>query len=249
MSAALLGRRIVVTRERPGRLAALLESRGATVVHVPLIAVVEPDDGGRELAGTLADLAAYDWLVVTSAAGAERVGDAAAAVPAVALAAVGTATAGVLAERAGRQVDLVPDVALGSALGEAFVAANPVPQRVLVAHADRARGDVAAILRAHGHDVTTVVAYRTINRVPEPAEHRAVDSADAVVFASASAVDGWVRAFGTSTPPVAVAIGPVTADNATRLGLKLSGVAADHSLDGLVTELEHQLCLPPPADN
>ena len=41
----LRGRRVLVTRERPGELARLLEASGAVVVHVPLIEVVEPDLG------------------------------------------------------------------------------------------------------------------------------------------------------------------------------------------------------------
>ena len=40
---------MLVTRERPGDLAAKLAQRGATVIHVPLIAVVEPADVGRAL--------------------------------------------------------------------------------------------------------------------------------------------------------------------------------------------------------
>jgi uroporphyrinogen-III synthase len=39
---------------------------------------------------------------------------------------------------------------------------------------------------------------------------------------------------------VIVAIGPSTAEIAGELGLKVSGVAADHTLEGLVTELERQ---------
>ena len=64
-----------------GELAALLTARGATVIHVPLLAVVEPIDGGTALRDVLSDLREFDWLVVTSAAGAERVGRAAAETP------------------------------------------------------------------------------------------------------------------------------------------------------------------------
>lgn len=240
MSGVLAGRRIVVTRDRPGELASLLTARGATVVHVPLIEIAEPDDGGRELRAALAELDRYDWLIVTSAAGAERVGAAARAHRDVRLAAVGTATAATLAEHAGRPVELVPAIQIGVELGAEFVARSPAPQRVLVAHADRAKGDVVDILRRGGHSVTPVVAYRTLDRVPDRADRAAVEGADAVAFASGSAVESWVAAFGTSTPPVAVAIGPATATVAERLGLKLAGVATDHSLTGLVQELERQ---------
>ena len=73
---------------------------------------------------------------------------------------------------------------------------------------------------------------------PGSADEVAVAGADAVLFASGSAVEHWCRRFGTEAPPIAVAIGPTTAATADRFGLKLSAVATDHSLDGLVTELE-----------
>jgi hypothetical protein len=99
---------VLVTRERPGELAAKLVERGATVIHVPLIAVEEAEDGGAALRDALSGLADYDWLVVTSPAGSERVGAAARLVPGVRLATVGTATARVLEHESGRPVDLVP---------------------------------------------------------------------------------------------------------------------------------------------
>ena len=151
------------------------------------------------------------------------------------LATVGTATARALERGSGRRVDLVPPVQRAAALASAFSAQASSPQRVLVAQADIASPELVDALRESGHDVTVVEAYRTATVEPDPA---AVDTADAVVFASGSAVEGWYRAFGTDAPPLVVAIGPTTAAAADRFGLKVSAVAADHSLDGLVSELE-----------
>ena len=229
---------MLVTRERPGELAAKLTERGATVIHVPLISVAEPSDGGAALNEALSNLAAFDWLVVTSPAGSERVADAATAEPGVRLAAVGTATAGVLERRTGRPVDLAPAVQRAQALAAAFVAQASSPQRVLIAQADIAAPTVAEELRRAGHEVTVVTAYRTVRLEPDPA---AISDADAVLFASGSAVEGWCSVFGTSAPPFVVAIGPTTAAIAHRFGLKVSAIAADHSLDGLVTALERLL--------
>ena len=235
----LAGCRVVVTRERPGELASLLETRGATVVHVPLIEVLEPDDGGAALHRELERLDAVDWLVVTSAHGAERVAAAAATSPAVHLAAVGTATARVLEAGSGRAVDLVPSVQRAASLaGELVERCGPAPQRILVAQADRADFELVDRLRAAGHRVTSVVAYRTRLVAPNAA---AIGGADALLLASGSAAQAWFDTLGVSSPPIVVAIGPTTAAAAEKLGLKVTGTATDHSLDGLVTELERIL--------
>jgi uroporphyrinogen-III synthase len=236
---------VLVTRERPGELGAMLAARGATVVHVPLIEVIEPADNGSALRDELSRLDRYGWLIATSPAGAERVGEAARSAPGVRLAAVGTATARVLAAEAGRNVDVVPTVQRAEALAEQLVAEMSVHQRILIAQADIAAPTLADMLRQAGHDVTTVTAYRTIARQPDV---EAVDGADAVLFASGSAVESWCRAFGPSGPPLVVAIGPSTAAVADRLGLKVSSVSADHSIDGLVTELERLRGVAAPAD-
>lgn len=229
---------MLVTRERPGELAEMLTARGATVIHVPLVAVDDPSDGGAALREALSDLAAFDWLVVTSAAGAERVGSAAVEVPGTRLAAVGTATARALESCAGRPVDLVPAIQRADALVAAFVEREASPQRVLIAQADIAAPALADGLRAAGHDVTVVTAYRTIALELDRAAELAVAGADAVLFASGSAVESWCRRFGAEAPPIVVTIGPTTAGAADRFGLKSTAVATDHSLDGLVTELE-----------
>ena len=226
---------MLITRERPGELAAKLAARGATVIHVPLIAVAEPNDGGAELSDALSRLATFDWLIVTSPAGSERVADAAVATPGTRVAAVGTATASALERRTGRPVDLVPPVQRAESLAAAFAAQASSSQRVLIAQADIAAPTLAEALRRAGHDVTVVTAYRTVTLDADPS---VIADADAVLFASGSAAEGWWRAFGTVTPPLVVAIGPTTAAVASRLGLKVSAVATDHSLDGLVTELD-----------
>ena len=238
MVSPLAGRRILVTREHPGELGALLAARGAEAVHVPLIRIATASDGGTSLRRELDALEHYDWLVVTSVPGAERVGRAAQG-GRVRLAAVGTATARVLADLAGRPVDLVPPIQRATSLAETLIeAAGPDPRRVLVAQGDLADDTLVGLLAAAGHQVTAVEAYRTVLRRPDPDE---VADADALALASGSAARAWVEALGVGGPPVVVAIGPTTEGVARELGLKVTSVAADHSLEGLVTELEQQL--------
>ncbi|MET0578941.1 MAG: uroporphyrinogen-III synthase [Ilumatobacteraceae bacterium] len=236
MTSPLAGKRVLVTRERPGELGAMLEARGATVVHVPLIAIREPADGGEHLRRELGALRNFDWLVVTSVPGAERVGRAAAETRRVSLAAVGSATARVLADLAGRPVDLLPSVQRATALADLLIERfHGVRSRVLVAQADRADSTLVDRLIEAGHDVTACVAYRTVLLRPDAST---VADADALVLASGSSAQAWVEAFGRRTPPVVVAIGPTTATVAERFGLKVSSVATDSSLAGLLAELE-----------
>jgi uroporphyrinogen-III synthase len=257
----LAGRRIIVTRERPGHLAELLMARGADVIHIPSIAVGDPPDGGAALRRELERLDDFDWLVVTSPEGARRVG-AAAAGSRVRLAAVGGGTAQSLAECSGRTVEVIPSTQRAEHLAAAIVTAcdDATTMRALVAQADLASGETGGLLRARGVEVVEVTAYSTISidtsagmsigslapgheTAPgqDVATAVAIGRADAVLFASGSAVQGWVAAFGARTPPVAVAIGPSTAAVAGELGLDITGIAADHSIDGLVTAVEAHL--------
>jgi uroporphyrinogen-III synthase len=234
---------VIVTREQPGELADLLTARGAEVLHVPLIGVGDPADGGVALRDELARIESFDWLVVTSPEGARRVG-AAAGTSGVRLAAVGASTARTLAEASGRAVDVVPSTQRADALATEIRAASAgdIGARALVAQADLAAGDLGDALRAAGIAVVEVTAYATsISSGTSAAGAESVVAADAVLFASGSAVRGWVATFGRRTPPVVVAIGPSTATVATELGLDIAGIAADHSVVGLVTELEAQV--------
>ena len=88
----LRGKRVVTTRDERGEVDRLLEEQGATVVHMPLIQIVDAADGGIELQGQLRRVATFDWVIVTSKHGASRVGKAVRGMP-VRLAAVGTKTA------------------------------------------------------------------------------------------------------------------------------------------------------------
>ena len=144
----LTGRRIVTTRDRPGELDRLLTLAGAEVVHVPLIEIVDVDGvAADQLSAAIAELHRFDWLIVTSRHGAARLGDAAAAVPGLRLAAVGTSTAAELADLAGRPVDLIPTRQTAADLVAAMPAPIGTAGAVLVAQADRAEPTLVDGLR------------------------------------------------------------------------------------------------------
>lgn len=230
----LAGRRIVVTRpaDQAEPLVQRLRAVGAEPVVVPLIEIVAAADGGAALGGALDRLAEFDWVVVTSPNGARAVAPALASTTVATgrprVAAVGSATA----EALGGSADLVPDEQIATALVEAFPAGTG---RVLVAQAEIAGPEVVDGIRAKGWTVEGVAAYGTQPVRPTSAHLLAALSAQAVLFASGSAVRSWVDAFGRETPPLVIAIGPATAAVADKLGLKVDAVSADHSLDGLVS--------------
>jgi uroporphyrinogen-III synthase len=233
MDRPLLGRSVVTTRDERGRLDALLEELGADVVHVPLIEIVDPPDGGAELERALAGLASADWLVVTSKHGARRCAPAAATAPRVRLAAVGTATARVLAAGAGRDVDVVPARQTAADLLAAMPQPSSDGERIVLAQADRADDRLADGLTRLGYVVDAVTAYVTRLREPSAEERRLALAADAVAFASGSAAVAWATAIGCDLPAVTVAIGPTTAAVARESGLHITHVAADQTVEGL----------------
>ena len=231
-TAALHGRRVVVTRSstQSGSLAGLLEAAGAVPVVVPLIdQVVEPVDAERLATLRPGD---FDWLVVTSPNGAQAYLAAHAAGP-PGVAAVGATTAAALAE-GGITATLVPQRQSAAGLLAEFPTGSG---SVLLVQAAGAEPTMADGLRAAGWQVTVVAPYRTTPARPSAALQLAALSADAVLFASGSAASAWVQVFGTSTPPVVVVIGPQTAAAAAAVDLKISLVATDHSLQGLVDAL------------
>ncbi len=223
----LAGRTVVTTREMPGGLDRRLSNLGAHVVQVPMIAVVDLDVDPVE--------GALDWIVVTSRHGASRIGDIIGAdIGHPSLAAVGTASARVLAVAMDRDVDLVADPQTGEALAAALTERVAVGSRVLVALGDLAARTVVDALTAAGAEVEERVVYSTRRRQPGAEQLTAASGADAVLLASGSAATAWAEA-GPIDAGAVIAIGPTTAEAARSAGLEVSVVAEEHSIDGLIT--------------
>ena len=237
---ALFGRRIVVTRTRrqASALSARLLELGALPIEVPTIAIEAAADGGAALRDGVDRLRAgqYDWLVLTSPNGVERLFE---AIPdsrdvRARVAAIGPGTAAALAER--RVVaDLVPEAFVAESLLEAFPAG---PGRVLLARAAVARDVLPDGLAAKGWDVDVVEAYRTVPAQIREEQLEALDAADAVTFTSSSTVARFVELVGRDrVPPVVASIGPITSAAAAELGIVVDVEASEHSIDGLVAAL------------
>jgi uroporphyrinogen-III synthase len=256
--ASLEGRRIVVTR-RAGQSAGLAErlrERGATVLEVPAIEIVPPEDPGP-LDAALVALDRYDWIVLTSP-------NAVAAVltrltvlglyPRLSehakLASVGPATTIALRSSFPEdKVSLEPKEYRAEGLVAAFAQRNLAGQRVLLPSSTAARDTLAEGLRHLGAEVEVVAAYATV----EPAgleaavAHCLEGGFDLALFASPSAVEAFARAAGAraSGLPAAV-IGPTTEATALALGLSVRGVASPSTLEALVATAERLLADPRP---
>ncbi|MEY2454156.1 MAG: uroporphyrinogen methyltransferase / synthase [Acidimicrobiaceae bacterium] len=236
----LFGKRVVVTRARDQAsvLKARLLDHGAVVIELPTIVIDDPDDGGDALRRAAADVHAYDWVVLTSANGAERLISClndARDLGGVKVAAIGPGTADVLA-RAGVRADLVPSHYVAEGLLDEFPEPPATGEgRVLLARAAVARDVLPDGLRASGWRVDEVDAYRTRPATPSDAVLDAAAEADIITFTSSSTVEHYVEMAGARRrPPVVACIGPVTAATARQHGLVVDIEAPVHSIDGLV---------------
>jgi uroporphyrinogen-III synthase len=175
------------------------------VVVCPLVGIEPIETGQVELDG-------YDWLLLTSAAGAEELRKRASGRPGK-VAAIGPATA-----EAWGEVDLVASVSTQ----EGLLAELPRPLgRVLFAGAEGARRLLADELGAD-----FVALYRTTPLVPDEAP-----DGDLAVVASPSAAR--VLAAVAPAMPV-VSIGPETSAAAKAAGLVVLAEANEPGVDGLV---------------
>jgi uroporphyrinogen-III synthase len=240
MSNSLEGRSVVITRSiaQNESLRRLLEARGARVVEVPLIAVVEPDDEGRERDEVLQRFEDFDWIVVTSPNGADRVAPFLSAAHAAGdakrfplIAAVGEATA----RSVGTPVALCAEPARSDVLAQQSPEGSG---SVLVVQGNLADNQLSDDIESKGWTVTRVVAYRTVHLRPTKEMMLPALSADVLLLASGSAATAWFDAFGASTPPYVVAMGPSTAKVAVNLGLEVSAMASEQTLDSLIETAE-----------
>ena len=233
----LEGVTVVLTRddEDERELAEELRVLRARVAVVPCIRTEALDDRGA-LASELAALGADDLIVVTSRAGAAAVGLCGASLNAP-VATVGLASAGRL-----RAHGITPAFVARTPSAVALGAELPLPRgTVLLARSDRATGDLPEILRGRGAQVREAIAYRTVVAVSGEIDiaRDAIAAGDrpVIVFASPSAVDGFVGELGTASLSRArlVAIGPTTARRIAELTAGPATVARTPDVLGLVS--------------
>lgn len=251
----LFGKRVLVTRSRPQAsvLSRLLSEEGADPIEVPAIQIAPPEDFS-ELDSAIDSLNGYQWIVFTSVNGVDAFfrrldtrGLDARALAGIKVCAIGSVTASAL-ETSGIKADFVPPQFTSKDVVRGFAGFDLRGARVLLPRTDIAPQDVTKELKRLGALVDQRIAYRTL--VPEESRQKAQDALrdgkiDVVTFTSSSTVKNLVNLLNGKLSllegPLIACIGPVTAQTAQDLGLKVEIVAPQHTIEGLVQALKNHL--------
>jgi len=237
----------VVTRPRAqaDEFAGRLRKRGASAICFPVIQIAPLEDP-TELDAALMQIAAYDWLIMTSVNGVESVWERFSALeisPAleeIQVAAIGPKTAAAL-ERRGIAPAFVPDEYVAEAILPGLGELNR--RRFLLARADLARPALATTIREAGGLVDDLIAYRTLPEQPDREALGEIEAGvDYVTFTSPSTIDHFIRLMQQHGldphllpgDPVIACIGPITAATAEKAGLRVGLVPDSYTTDGLI---------------
>lgn len=245
---SLSGKRILVTRPRrqADDLLDRLNAEGAEAILFPTIEI-SPLEDSSQLDEAFGSLAAgdYNWVVFTSVNGVqacatyiEKSGRGSAVFDTARVAAIGPATARAL-RALGVRVDFVPPEFVAERILEGL--GDVKGQRILLPRAEIARPALAEGLQAAGARVDEIPVYHTVQPPADAAGLAALaEGVDAVTFTSSSTVRNFVALAGLEKLGAALVacIGPITADTARELGLRVDLVAAEYTIPGLVQALK-----------
>ena len=240
----LEGKRILVTRPRTQavELCDKLSAQGATSIVFSTIEIAPLIDF-TELDRAIRELNTYHWIIFTSINGVSAFWDRLDVVGGgsaltMRVAAIGPATARALQAHA-VTVTLIPDEYVAEAIVESI--GNVQGQRILLPRADIAREALVVELQQRGATVDEIAAYRTLPAQPDPDGLLELQrGVDVITFTSSSTVRNFIALVGRdSIPPQAIiaCIGPITANTARELGLRVDVQATDYTIDGLVAAL------------
>ena len=242
----LKGIPVVVTRPagRAGTLAGRLRALGADVTEYPCIETV-PIVPCPPMEEALAGIEKYEWLALTSPAGAEALwaclegmGKDARALGRVKLAAIGPGTDRAL-EAHGLRADYIPEVYDAAHLGEGL--AERAEGRVLLLRAREGSPALTQALDRAKIACDDIPVYDTRYENPRSEALRALTGAGGVLvtFTSASTVKGFVSSVGEEadfSKITGVCIGEQTASQARKYGIPVR-VARQATMDALVEEV------------
>ena len=242
----LKGMPIVVTRPagRSGTLAGRLRALGADVTEYPCIETV-PVVPCPPMEAALARIADYEWLALTSPAGAEALwaclegmGKDARALGGVKLAAIGPGTDRALRAH-GLRADYIPGIYDAAHLGAGL--AERAEGKVLILRAREGSPALTEALNGAKIACDDIPVYDTRYENPRSEELRDLVEAreTLVTFTSASTVKGFVSSVGEGanlSRVTGVCIGEQTAAEARKHGISVR-VARQATMDALVEEI------------
>lgn len=246
----LHGRRVLITRARhqvEGFRRELVDM-GAAVVEIPTLEVrpMPTDERVRKAIASLGRTA----LVIFASANAVAIfykmlvetGADSRALHVSKLCAIGEETAEML-EKHGLRPELVTSEYTAEGLAKALEGWEMEGMRVLVPRAEVARDALPSLLAMRGAEVEILPVYQAVCPAEAgPALLRlfGAEGVDLVTFTSSSTVANFVRAFPEDKLPAVLGdaeiacMGPVTADTARKLGLRVDIVAREYTTHGLV---------------
>ncbi len=251
----LAGKRIVITRAAAQAQPMLdaLRTVGAVPILFPTIQIA-PIADNVPLDSALQHVDEYDSVIFTSVNGVDVVLDrmralhiAPTRLNALCVIVIGPATATALHDH-GVRVDVQPPEYVAESIVETLRAQNAIAgRRFLLLRADIARATLREQLIAGGAAVAEIPVYHTIHGTPSALtfdEMRA--GVDIITFSSSSTVRNFCDLLGdeahTLTERALIAcIGPITAQTARELGLRVDVVANDYTIAGLLTALTEHL--------
>ncbi|MDR9857274.1 uroporphyrinogen-III C-methyltransferase [Paenibacillus sp. VCA1] len=255
----LFGKRILVTRARSqaSKLSERIDELGGEAYEFPVIETVYPED--REMLQQIEDafqrLESYDWVFFTSVNGVEyfyrhlqEQGRDIRALHRASIAAVGPATADALKQRGIVPVEL-PGRFQAEGMIETLGDLLKPGQRVLLPRGDLARAWLPEKLAEMGLEVAAIDTYQTVVSRDEDEELLKLLEEGAihvVTFTSSSTVTNLIaklKQMGVQDPvrllnkAEAACIGEITAKTAAEAGLRVSVVAEQATIDGLLDSL------------
>lgn len=252
----LWGKRFIVTRsrEQASGMTKSLETLGAEVLELPTIRIEKMDDYSL-LDRAVSALSSYKWLVFTSVNGVDafftrlkQLAKDIRALGEIRICAIGPATKQAIEDR-GLMVDFVPQEYIAEAIVDGLKERLQEGDRILLPRAETAREVLVESLNEFGARVDVVPVYRTVTEDSEGEEAVKLineGKVDWITFTSSSTVKNFMEIIkkygGADFGRVKVGcIGPVTADTASQLGIKVDITARDYTIKGLIDEIVNSI--------
>ncbi|HNX92051.1 MAG TPA: uroporphyrinogen-III C-methyltransferase [Syntrophomonas sp.] len=249
----LWGKRIVVTRSRhqASVLVQKIRELGGEAIEFPTIEIAEEENLDK-LYQAFENIASNDWIIFTSVNAVDiffrelkNQGHDIRSLAGIKIGAIGPATSARL-HKYGLLIDLMPEEYLAEGIIKELQTIVVPGQRVLLPRARGARDILPLQLGNLGAEVEEIFLYQavvphSINRVN--IEDLLAQKIDYITFTSSSTVANFVDIIGNQQAEMlssrikVACIGPITAEKAREMGLKVDIIASEFTIDGLLQSI------------